>query len=118
MDIIEPMVTLMYMLLVMYDDDFDYPGDCKVIAKGAASMVQREMEKQTAMENLQILGQMGQNVNPELLNRAMENLLQLSGILEPGEKAIAPSQPPVDLGSAGATEPPQPSGSSNGQPLG
>ena len=117
MDIIEPMVTLMYMLLVMYDDDFDYSGDCKVIAKGAASMVQREMEKQTAMENLQILGQMGQNVNPELLNRAMENLLQLSGILEPGEKAIAPSQPPMDLGSAEATEPPQPSGSSNGQPL-
>lgn len=118
MDIIEPMVTLMYMLLVMYDDDFDYSGDCKVIAKGAASMVQREMEKQTAMENLQILGQMGQNVNPELLNRAMENLLQLSGILEPGEKAIASSQPPMDPGSAEATEPPQPSGSSNGQPLG
>ena len=117
MDIIEPMVTLMYMLLVMYDDDFEYSGDCKVIAKGAASMVQREMEKQTAMENLQILGQMGQNVNPELLNRAMENLLQLSGILEPGEKAIAPSQPPMDLGSAEATEPPQPSGDSSGQPL-
>ena len=117
MDIIEPMVTLMYMLLVMYDDAFEYSGDCKVIAKGAASMVQREMEKQTAMENLQILGQMGQNVNPELLNRAMENLLQLSGILEPGEKAIAPSQPPMDLGSAEATEPPQPSGNSSGQPL-
>ena len=117
MDIIEPMVTLMYMLLVMYDDAFEYSGDCKVIAKGAASMVQREMEKQTAMENLQILGQMGQNVNPELLNRAMENLLQLSGILEPGEKAIAPSQPPMDLGSAEATEPPQPSGDSSGQPL-
>lgn len=117
MDIIEPMVTLMYMLLVMYDDDFEYSGDCKVIAKGAASMVQREMEKQTAMENLQILGQMGQNVNPELLNRAMENLLQLSGILEPGEKAIAPSQPPMDLGSAEAAEPPQPSGNSSGQPL-
>lgn len=96
MDIIEPMVTLMYMLLVMYDDDFDYSGDCKVIAKGAASMVQREIEKQTALENLQILGQMGPNVNPELLNRAMESLLQLSGILEPGEKAIATPQPALD----------------------
>lgn len=123
MDIIEPMVTLMYMLLVMYDDDFEYSGDCKVIAKGAASMVQREMEKQTAMENLQILGQMGQNVNPELLNRAMENLLQLSGILEPGEKAIAPSTPPTaGLPQGGEPqpqlEPPQPSGNSNGQPMG
>ncbi len=124
MDIIEPMVTLMYMLLVMYDDDFEYSGDCKVIAKGAASMVQREMEKQTAMENLQILGQMGQNVNPELLNRAMENLLQLSGILEPGEKATAPSTPPMaGLPQGGEPqqpqpEPPQPSGNSNGQPTG
>lgn len=92
MDIIEPMVSLMYMLLVMYDDDFDYSGDCKIVAKGAASMVQREMEKQSAMENLQILGQMGQNVNPELLNRAMQSLLELSGILEPGENAFAPPQ--------------------------
>lgn len=123
MDIIEPMVTLMYMLLVMYDDEFEYSGDCKVVAKGAASMVQREIEKQTAMENLQILGQMGQNVNPELLNRAMESLLQLSGILEPGEKAIAPSQPPTAVLPQGGEPqqqlaPPQPSDANNGQPLG
>ena len=92
MDIIEPMVTLMYMLLVMYDDDFDYTGDAKVVAKGAASMVQREMDKQNAMENLQILGQMGQAVNPDLMNRAVQTLLELSGILEPGEKAVLPPQ--------------------------
>ena len=99
MDIIEPMVTLMYMLLVMYDDDFSYSGDCKVVAKGAASMVQREMDKQSAMENLQILGQMGQQVNPELLNRAMQRLLELSDILEPGEIAVAPvpKQAPVAM---------------------
>lgn len=90
--IIEPMITLLYMLLVMYEDGFDYTGDCKVVAKGAASMVQREMDKQTAMENLQILGQMGQQVNPELLNRTIEKLLSTAGILEPGETAIAPMQ--------------------------
>ena len=86
--IIEPMVTLLYMLLVMYEDDFDYTGDCKVVAKGAASMVQREMEKQSAMENLQILaqaGQMGQQLNPELFSRAFHRLLTIAGILEPGE---------------------------------
>lgn len=126
MDIIEPMVTLMYMLLVMYDDDFDYSGDCKVIAKGAASMVQREMEKQTAMENLQILGQMGQNVNPELMNRAIENLLQLSGILEPGESATVPPPEPISASLPSGAVPPevppqQPSdghshGTDNGQP--
>lgn len=88
--IIEPMVTLLYMLLVMYEDDFEYTGDAKIQAKGAASMVQREMDKQAAMENLQILGQMGQQVNPELLNRTIAKLLQTAGILEPGEQVIAP----------------------------
>ena len=91
--VIEPMVTLLYMLLVMYEDDFEYSGDCKVVAKGAASMVQREMDKQTAMENLQILGQLGQQVNPEILNRTIIKLLSTAGILEPGEDAIMPTPP-------------------------
>lgn len=91
--VIEPMITLLYMLLVMYEDDFEYTGDCKVVAKGAASMVQREMDKQTAMENLQILGQLGQQVNPEILNRTMIKLLSTAGILEPGEDAIMPTPP-------------------------
>ena len=95
--VIEPMVTLLYMLLVMYEDGFEYSGDCKVVAKGAASMVQREMDKQAAMENLQILGQLGQQVNPELLNRTMVKLLSTAGILEPGEDAImpTPAMPPM-----------------------
>lgn len=90
--IIEPMITLLYMLLVMYEDDFEYSGDCKVVAKGAASMVQREMEKQAAMENLQILGQLGQQINPEILNRTVTKLLTTAGILEPGEEAMPPMQ--------------------------
>lgn len=91
--VVEPMVSLLYMLLVMYEDGFEYSGDCKIIAKGAASMVQREMDKQTAMENLQILGQLGQSVNPELLNRVVQKLLTVAEILEPGEQAILPTQP-------------------------
>lgn len=95
--VIEPMVTLLYMLLVMYEDDFEYSGDSKIIAKGAASMVQREMEKQTAMENLQILGQLGQQVNPEILNRTMVKLLQTAGVLEPGEEAIMQTPPQMGM---------------------
>ena len=56
-------------------------------------MVQREMDKQTAMENLQILGQLGQQVNPEILNRTIIKLLSTAGILEPGEDAIMPTPP-------------------------
>lgn len=87
--IIEPMVTLLYMLLVMHEDGFEYTGDCKIIAKGAASMVQREMDKQTAMENLQILGQLGSQINPELLERTVVKLLSTAGILEPGESVMS-----------------------------
>ena len=103
--VIEPMITLLYMLLVMYEDDFEYTGDCKVVAKGAASMVQREMDKQAAMENLQILGQLGQQINPELLNRTVTKLLTVAGVLEPGESAMLdtppmgampPSAPPME----------------------
>lgn len=90
--VIEPMITLLYMLLVMYEDDFEYSGDSKVVAKGAASMVQREMEKQTAMENLQILGQLGQQINPEVLNRTVAKLLITAGILEPGEDVFQAPQ--------------------------
>lgn len=113
--VIEPMVTLLYMLLVMYEDDFDYTGDCKVVAKGAASMVQREMDKQTAMENLQILGQLGQQVNPELLNRTIVKLLSTAGILEPGEDALAPT--PVAPTTAAPPQPTQPPDADTGEAL-
>ena len=107
-NVIEPMITLLYMMLVMYDDDFEYTGDCKVVAKGAASMVQREMEKQAAMENIQILGQLGQVVNPELLNRTIEKLLQTAGILEPGESAINQMpQEPMNVQQPSQVAPPQ-----------
>ena len=88
----------------MYEDDFEYTGDCKVVAKGAASMVQREMEKQTAMENIQILaqaGQMGQQLNPELFSRAFQRLLTVAGVLEPGENVggDTPALPPMGMGA-------------------
>lgn len=105
--VIEPMITLLYMLLVMYEDDFEYSGDSKVVAKGAASMVQREMDKQASMEALQILGQFGQHLNPELLNRHVTKLLNVAGVLEPGESAL------MDAIPTGAM-PPMPT---QGQPL-
>lgn len=78
-------------------------------------MVQREMDKQAAMENLQILGQLGQQINPELLNRTVTKLLTVAGVLEPGESAMAatppmgampPSAPP--MGEAPPQEPTPP----------
>ena len=59
------------------------------------------MEKQTAIENIQILGQLGQQVNPEILNRTIAKLLQVAGILEPGEEAIMLQQ--AGIGGMGET---------------
>lgn len=100
MDVIEPMVLLMYRLLVTYDKDFEYTGDAKIIAKGAATMIEREMEKQTAMENLQILGQLGDGVDPNITNRATLRLLELSKIIEPGEEILSTPQPQIAPGQA------------------
>lgn len=100
MDVIEPMVLLMYRLLVTYDNDFEYTGDAKIIAKGAATMIEREMEKQTAMENLQILGQLGDGVDPNITNRATLRLLELSKIIEPGEDVLSTPQPQIAPGQA------------------
>lgn len=108
MGIVEPMITLLYMLLVMHDDDFEYSGDCTIVAKGAASMVQREMEKQTAMENLQIVSQFGDHINPDVLNRTFEKLLSIAGIIEPGEKALAGTPPPAQTPAAPPGIPGQP----------
>lgn len=94
MDVIEPMVLLMYRLLVTHDNDFEYTGDAKIIAKGAATMIEREMEKQTAMENLQIIGQLGEGTNPEIIARATTRLLELSKIIEPGEDIMIKQQAP------------------------
>lgn len=96
--VIEPMVQLLYRLLVIYDDDFEYTGDAKIVAKGAASMIEKEMEKQEAMENMQILGQIGDKVSPAILDRAVKKLLLSAGIIEPGEEIsaeapIAPTAP-------------------------
>lgn len=110
--IIEPMVTLLYMLLVMYEDDFDYSGDCKVVPKGAASMIQREIEKQSAIENIQTLGQLGQQINPDILDRVLTRLLTVAGILEPGENPLIDPpmadnnpQQPVQPDTAPQTQP-------------
>lgn len=115
LNVIEPMITLLYMLLVMYEDDFEYSGDCKVVAKGAASMVQREMDKQVAMENLQTLGQFGPQINPELMNRVATRLLTLAGILEPGESVLPDTPQMSGLPPLGPGQQLPPAGPEQGQ---
>lgn len=118
--VIEPMVSLLYMMLVMYDDDFTYSGDCKIVAKGAASMVEREMDKQEAMETVQVLGQLGDLVPPGVIKKATEKLLVALGVADaeqfaqsaqalpaimPQGQPGVPGQTPADIASPASGPP-------------
>lgn len=102
--VVEPMVTLLYMQLVKHDDDFEYTGDCKIVAKGAASMIERELKAQQAMENLQIIGQVGAHIPPEILAEQIEELLRVTGILKDGQR-LPPPQPALPLQAAQGVPP-------------
>lgn len=57
--VFEPMGELLYNINMLYSPDVDVKGDSQIIAKGAEGLLQKEMEKQNAMEILQVLGSVG-----------------------------------------------------------
>lgn len=65
--IFNPLGNHLYNINMLYSSDPDVKGDSQIITKGAEGLLQKEMEKQTAMETLQVLGavgaQLGQFVN-------------------------------------------------------
>lgn len=65
--VFNPLGNYLYNVNMLYSNDMDIKGDSQIITKGAEGLLEKEMEKQTAMETLQILGavgaQLGQHVN-------------------------------------------------------
>lgn len=57
--VFEPMGELLYNINMLYASDVDVKGDSQIVAKGAEGLLQKEMEKQNAMEILQVLGSVG-----------------------------------------------------------
>lgn len=57
--VFEPMGELLYNINMLYSPDIDVKGDSQIVAKGAEGLLQKEMEKQNAMEILQVLGSVG-----------------------------------------------------------
>ena len=95
LDIFAPVGTLLYNLNMRYSKDLEIKGDCKVNARGAAGLLDKEMKKQSAIEALQVIGQLGQNVglNPKILEQAVGNVLEAMGLKVEGEETFAPQQP-------------------------
>lgn len=65
--VFDPLGHLLYDTNMIFASDADVKGDSQIVTKGAEGLLQREMEKQSAMEILQVLGAaasgIGQMVN-------------------------------------------------------
>lgn len=83
--VFKPLGNLLYNLNMLYAKDPDVKGDSQIIAKGAEGLLQKEMEKQSAMEILQVLGTaasgLGQMVNiAPAIQWSLEKLLSSMGV--------------------------------------
>jgi len=109
LDVFAPLGTLLYNTNMKYSKDPDIKGDCRVRARGAAGMLEREMQKQNALEVVQVIGQLGQNaqINPKLMERAITKALEASGLSLDGEELIMDQPTEVPKMQAPAQTQPQ-----------
>lgn len=54
-----PLGQYLYNLNMLYSPDNEIKGDSQIVTKGAEGLLQKEMDKQSAMEILQVLGAVG-----------------------------------------------------------
>jgi hypothetical protein len=115
-----PMGELLYGYNMLYEDDESIKGDSKVQAQGVMGLLAREMERNNALELLQLIGsvgaQLGDSVTP-LVNWALQKtMLAMRVPLELASQIkFGPSGPPQEGGmppeaAGGAPESPQTQG--------
>lgn len=83
--VFRPMGQLLYNVNMIYSPDPDVKGDAQIITKGSEGLLQKEMEKQSAMEILQVLGAaasgLGQMVNlGPAIQWSLQKLLSSMGV--------------------------------------
>ena len=116
--VFRPFGELLYNTNMLYSHDVDVKGDSQIITKGADGLLQKEMERQSAMEILQVVGSaasgLGQMVNlGPVVEWSLMKLLGSMGVPDSilGQVQASPMSPPVgDMGSAmGGPNPAPPS---------
>lgn len=111
-DVFEPLGTLLYNYNMLYSQDKDVKGDSQIITKGAEGLLQKEMEKQSAMEILQLVGSAGASLNgvinvAPVLAWSLKKLLGSMGV--PDDVISATGAPaPSGAGVTGVTAGPDP----------
>lgn len=83
--VFQPLGSLLYNMNMLYAKDMSVKGDSQIITKGAEGLLQKEMEKQSAMEILQVVGaaasSLGQNINiAPVLSWSLQKLLGSMGV--------------------------------------
>lgn len=58
-NVFAPLGELMYNINMLYASDSSVKGDVQIVTKGAEGLLQKETEKQNAMEMLQVIGAVG-----------------------------------------------------------
>lgn len=119
--VFRPFGELLYNTNMLYSHDVDVKGDSQIVTKGADGLLQKEMERQSAMEILQVVGSaasgLGQMVNlGPVVEWSLMKLLGSMGVPDNilGQVQASPMSPPVgDMGTAAGgpnPAPPSPDG--------
>lgn len=108
--VFEPMGELLYNYNMVYSDDDAVKGDCKILARGATGLLQREIDRQNSYEILQLVGSAGQQIaqmpkGAQIISWALSKCLGNMGVpKELLEDAPAPAPQEQAMGTE-ATEP-------------
>ena len=110
--VFEPLGQLLYSVNMLYASDPSVKGDVQIVTKGAEGLLQKETEKQSALELLQVIGAvggtLGQAVNmAPVVGWAMNRLFGAMGIPDdvlaamnmPPPQMQAPQQAPAGMGN-------------------
>lgn len=101
-ELFEPLGKSYFAYNMKYSKDPAVKGDALVRARGTEGLLQKEIDKQSSLENLQMIAQLSQTgqVDPKVLNWAVNKALQTSGVPleELGVIAGEPIAPPEAMG--------------------
>lgn len=109
--VFSPLGQMLYNINMLYGVDSSIKGDALIVTKGAEGILQREIEKQTAMELLQVVGavgaQLGQTMNmAPVVSWGIQKLLGGMGV---PDEVLAQMATPVGIPN-GNPMPPTPAG--------
>lgn len=105
-ELFEPLGKSYFAYNMRYSKDPLIKGDAMVRARGTEGLLQKEIDKQNSLENLQMIAQLSQTgqVDPKVLNWAVTKALETSGV-PLDELGVSVGEPP-SMESMGAGFPP------------